>query len=857
MFKSCIILILFNSLLFSQFYGTISGRIVNKETHQPIEGVNIVVINTSIGTASDSNGNFSINKIPVGSYTLQINMIGFLPIMRPNVNITTDKNTQLNFYLEQSVVEGQAIYVNEGYFEKTQDAVVSNRTMDYEEIRSDPIGVYDIQMMMQALPAVVSESDQSNEIIVRGGDAGENLFIMDNIEIPNPNHFGEQGTGGGPVNLITSQFIDKIDFFAGGFPAKYGDKQSSVMDVTLREGNYKNHEVEAEANMAGVGLIIEGPIIKDKASYMSSYKKSFLKYVIKSAGLTAVPEYWNGQSKLVYNLNSKNKLSFNILMGEDAIKINDENRPDLHEADHVEFEGYQFTYGLSYKSLFSEKGYYLLTLAQNQSVWDAYVYNKINNVKNVYVRRDNLEKDSYLKGQLVYKLNDRITFNSGFNIKEGSYELNERFNGDTLYTYYYYYQNQDNYSLGFSNLQKYNAWLDSCSVWYPNNDNIEPTLYFTSNESYINWINDPSNDKDENPIIGVYDESPLSLSFINPGLDNNNSGTIKKYSAFFQLKINILENLKMTLGSHYNNIPFNNTDQFSPRIGMSLGINPITFLNVAYGKYYQSPTYWMLLNPKNIEYGGSILQSSHTEQFIIGLERYFANDIKATLEYYNKEYYNMPVQNAALTSDAFDRWIGYSAIGRGNAKGIELFLQKKYSNNWYTTLSYSNSVSVANDPREGRTGVYSRTYDYGQVMTFIGGYKLQFRQYDWYNAIRSDRLLKNLLYLPFMPSDILEISFRYRYMGGRPYTPRSYEPTFRRWSYDSEWNSIRYGNYSRLDIMFLRRFNFENINIITFLDLQNVFNRDNEWEYVYLSNGKKEMSYQYKQLPIGGITIEF
>ena len=182
MFKSSIILILFNSLLFSQFYGTISGRIVNKETHQPIEGVNIVVINTSIGTASDSNGNFSINKIPVGSYTLQINMIGFLPIMRPNVNITTDKNTQLNFYLEQSVIEGQAIYVNEGYFEKTQDAVVSNRTMDYEEIRSDPIGVYDIQMMMQALPAVVSESDQSNEIIVRGGDAGENLFIMDNIE---------------------------------------------------------------------------------------------------------------------------------------------------------------------------------------------------------------------------------------------------------------------------------------------------------------------------------------------------------------------------------------------------------------------------------------------------------------------------------------------------------------------------------------------------------------------------------------------------------------------------------------------------------------------------------------------------
>ena len=184
-------------------------------------------------------------------------------------------------------------------------------------------------------------------------------------------------------------------------------------------------------------------------------------------------------------------------------------------------------------------------------------------------------------------------------------------------------------------------------------------------------------------------------------------------------------------------------------------------------------------------------------------------------------------------------------------------LQKKYSNNWYSTFSYSNSVSISDDPREDRNGTYSRTYDYGQVMTFIGGYKLHFRQYGWYNAIRDDKILKNLLYLPIMPSDIFEISFRYRYMGGRPYTERHYEPTFRRWSYDSEWNIERYNYYSRLDIMFLRRFNFNKINLITFLDIQNVFNKNNDWEYVYLPDGSKEMSYQYKQLPIGGITIEF
>ena len=850
LFINILQLVIFISISLCQYNGSISGRISDKETHQPIEGANIIVINTSLGSASDIDGNFSIQIIPVGSYTIQVNMIGYKPIIRPNININTSKTTQLSFYLEESVIEGQAIFVNEGYFEKTQDAVVSNRTMDYEEIRSDPVGVYDIQMMMQALPAVVSESDQSNEIIVRGGDVGENLFIMDHIEIPNPNHFGENGTSGGAINIINSRFIEKIDFFAGGFPAKYGDKQSSVMDVTLKEGNPQKHDIEAEANMAGIGITLDGPIIKNKATYMASYKKSFLKYVIKSAGLQSVPEYWNGQTKIVYNFNSKNKLVLNYLIGADAIKIENENRPDLHDADHVEANINQSTLGLTYKSLFSSQGYYHLTLAKNKSQWNSYIYNIVDNIKNIYIDRDNIEQDTYLKGQLVYKINHSITFNTGFNIKEGSYSLNEHFEEDTIYTYFYYDESKENYMPLYTSEEYYN-WLNSAQVWYSHLDEIEPTKFFSSVFNFLDW-NDQSSDQSLNPIIGFYDGR------VNPGLNQYTQGTVEKYSAFFQFKFSFLEKIKITIGSHYNNIPFNSTNQLSPRLGFSYSINPITLFNVAYGKYYQTPSYWMLLNPKNIEYGGAVLSNSHTEQMVIGLERYFANDMKATIELYNKDYYNMPIQNSVLTEDdLFDRWIGFSNVGSGNSKGIELFIQKKYSNNWYTTFSYSNSVARSNDPRESKDGTFARTYDYGQILTFIGGYKFMFRHYNWYNRIRNDKILRNLLYIPIMPSDIFEISFRYKFMGGRPYTLREYEPTYRRWTYDNDWNTERYNYYSRLDIMFLRRFNFNKINLITFLDLQNVFDRSNEWEYLYLSNGSKEMALQYKQLPIGGIIIEF
>ena len=110
-----------------------------------------------------------------------------------------------------------------------------------------------------------------------------------------------------------------------------------------------------------------------------------------------------------------------------------------------------------------------------------------------------------------------------------------------------------------------------------------------------------------------------------------------------------------------------------------------------------------------------------------------------------------------------------------------------------------------------------------------------------------------------MVSDQLELSFRYRYCGGRPYTPKVYDFRHRLWYIDStaDYNTSRYDYYSRLDIMILRRFNFKRINLTTYLDLQNIFDRNNEWDRVYLDDGSYEMAYQYKQLPVGGIIIEF
>ena len=144
-------------------------------------------------------------------------------------------------------------------------------------------------------------------------------------------------------------------------------------------------------------------------------------------------------------------------------------------------------------------------------------------------------------------------------------------------------------------------------------------------------------------------------------------------------------------------------------------------------------------------------------------------------------------------------------------------------------------------------------------MTLVGGYKFKFRESKWYQRFRESTIFPYISWIPFMVSDQLEISFRYNYSGGRPYTPSHYNFTYRRWFVDpdEDLNTSRYGHYSRLDIMVLRRFNFNKINLTTFLDIQNIFDRDNIWAIMYLEDGTKEMSLQYKQMPVFGITIEF
>lgn len=785
--------LLFFQITFASMHdGNIGGQIKDKVTRQPLVGANVVVEGTVKGAASDMDGNYMITDLKPGSYNISIYYLGYNTVLKSNVIVNPKKTTVLHIRMEADILESESIEVTASYFEKPVDAVVSSRSVDMEEIRRAPGSNLDIQRVMQTLPAVVSASDQNNEIIIRGGNPGENLFLMDEIEIPNPNHFSQQGTGGGPINMINTMMVREVDFYAGAFPAKYGDKASSVMDISLREGSRESFQAQFDMGMAGAGFLIEGPLGSGRGSYVLSARKSYLDLLAGSFGLTAIPNYHNLQGKLIYDLNKNNTIIFNALYGADAINIENEGSGGYSRgAENVDTDGSQYAAGATLRTMWSPQMYSKTTLSLVHSNWNTDVY-----------RLENEKRETYFKNKSKV---DELTMKTDFGYKLG-----------------------ENTELSFGASYK--------------NIRMNPVMEWRADTTFIYDVAGGNPDS----IIGIKQIIP---DWSTASDEQGNKGAI--YSHFSTA---LLKRLHLSAGLRYQYFDHNEFHSLSPRLGISWYFDPKTTLSFAYGKHFQSPDVinfaW---NEENKD-----LTSYSTEQFVMGFEKIFRDDIKFTAETYYKKYEKVPVFKRFTTSDPFDYYENRMLnSGKGEAYGIELFLQKKLTRNFSTIISYSYSRAQAKDLRDGSW--YDWDYDYRNVFTFIGGYKIRYYEKDWFQDMKKTWWYKAFAFL--IPiNDEIEWSIKYRYLGGRPYTPKVYHPEYKTWIVEENapFNSVRLPEYSRLDLRLDRRFFFDNWNLVNYFDISNILNHKNIWEYQYNhEEGTKEEVLQFEPFFVGGVIIEF
>jgi hypothetical protein len=395
--------------------GSITGTVVDADTQSPLIGANVYIMGTTLGTATDEKGSFTLENIPVGSYTVQSSYLGYIPSRLPDVIVRSGSTTNIFIELRLSYLESEAVEVTAGYFDSAAEQPVSIVALSREEIRRATGAAGDVSRIIQVLPSIAKVNDQYNGLIVRGGSPIENAFYVDNIEIPNINHFPAQGSTAGAVGLLYVDFIEDVHFYTGSAPALYGNRLSSVMDIRLREGNREGLTGKLFLDMAGFGGIAEGPLPGQKGSWLLSVRRSYVDVLVDIMDLGVTPLYTDLQAKIVY------EPAKNHRFGVVAIAGYDKNEPTRDQAKNLDSSVYgsekytQSTLGLNWRWLWSTSGYSNTSLSYS-GVWYRNNWSRIR-TDDLFIRNSSLESWIGIRNRNRMRFNPVHTIEFGFDTK--------------------------------------------------------------------------------------------------------------------------------------------------------------------------------------------------------------------------------------------------------------------------------------------------------------------------------------------------------------------------------------------------------------------------------------------------------
>ena len=211
--------------------GKITGKVAEKETGSPAIGVNVILIDTYLGSATDENGRFTILNIPPGTYSIRVDAIGFATITMKDVRVTTAQTTELSFTLEEAVIEGQEVTVIAERPLVQKDLTASQRVTTAKEIEDMPVESF---LGVLTTHAGVSQS-AGGALHVRGGRSNEVGYYIDGVSVSNPFY-----TNSLAVN-VSNKALEEMKLVSGAFNAEYGNAMSGVVNVTIKDGG-KNYD---------------------------------------------------------------------------------------------------------------------------------------------------------------------------------------------------------------------------------------------------------------------------------------------------------------------------------------------------------------------------------------------------------------------------------------------------------------------------------------------------------------------------------------------------------------------------------------------------------------------------------------
>ena len=259
----------------------VKGKVLDKDTKQPLIGATVQLIDSDpiIGTATDFEGNFRLETVPVGRHQFKFSSTGFETYLSDYLIINSAKEVDLVIELKEAAfLLGDVVVVAE---ERPNEALnpasfVSTRSFSVEETQRHAASANDPSRMVMSFPGVQPSRDSRADIIIRGNSGIGMLWRLEGVDVPNPNHFARRGSSGGGITIFSVSLLSNSDFSTGAFPAEYGNAFSGVFDIKFRNGNNEKREYSFRAGMLGLDFSTEGPFKKGKSSYLVNYRYSTL-----------------------------------------------------------------------------------------------------------------------------------------------------------------------------------------------------------------------------------------------------------------------------------------------------------------------------------------------------------------------------------------------------------------------------------------------------------------------------------------------------------------------------------------------------------------------------------------------------
>ena len=495
----------------------------------------------------------------------------------------------------------------------------------------------DFTRYLQVLPGVVSNSDQSNDIMVRGGHPSENLYVVDGVEIQNINHIALEGTSGGFTSMIDTSSIESVDMKSGIYDAKYSSRLSSLISIHTREGGPTIRAGEFNAGIAGVGGFVQRPLGRKGSTFFSGHR-SLLNVVASNIGLNGTPIYTNGMGRTEWSPSDKDNFSILNVSGADSIDINP-CAGDVDETLYIntQYFGWRSTGAMTWQHLHSGSSFSTFTASysgqsqnigqQMQETGGQYHNTVAGNTCTALVSTD-IYKEKTSDG--IAKLNyDRQFATHGWLLSVGSGGTLTRLNYDVAQP------------MGEpSALNPSGTWTDSDSF----------TRKFSTGQT------------------GSFAEATGPFG--------------KRWTAM----LGVREETFALLHAHL----------FEPRASLAYRLNSHQALSLEYGKSSQLPPAIDLVSYSE----NSRLQLLLVEQATVGADLWRANWATLSVHAYNKRYFDEPVSTeypSLMLANMVDTlgqaflWLPLQSGGHGNAQGLEMMLRAA----WPRRMQFLGSAAYA------------------------------------------------------------------------------------------------------------------------------------------------------------------